>query len=93
MPTAPSGLAATAVSGTQVNLNWADNSTNETGFRLYSSTDGVNWVLMAEVAANTTAFNWYGAVPGTSYHFRVTAYNADGESAVSNTASVTTPLS
>jgi titin len=90
-PAAPSNLAATAVSGTQVNLTWADNSTNETGFRIYQSTDGVNYASFATVGANVTAYSWTGAVPGASYSWRVTAYNAAGESAASNTATVTTP--
>src|SRR5205823_12600476 len=32
-PNAPSNLLANAVSGTQVNLNWSDNSSDETGFK------------------------------------------------------------
>ena len=31
-PAAPSGLSATAVSGSQINLSWADNADNEQGF-------------------------------------------------------------
>jgi fibronectin type 3 domain-containing protein len=90
-PAAPSSLAAAAVSGTQVNLSWVDNSTNEDGFKLYSSTDGVNWSWFATAGANTTAYTWWGASPGTTYYFRVAATNAAGDSDPSNTVSVTTP--
>src|SRR5206468_2027350 len=78
-------------SGTQVSLSWADNSTNEDGFRVYKSTDGTNWALLATAGANVTTYNWTGAAQGTAYSFRVTATNAAGESAPSNTAAVTTP--
>jgi len=90
-PAAPSNLAAAAVSGTQVNLTWTDNATNESGFRLYQSTDGVNYTLLTTVGAGVTAYNWTGASVATAYSFRVTAYNAAGESAASNTATATTP--
>src|SRR4029077_20270010 len=36
-PNAPTGLAATPVSSQQVNLSWAINSTNETGFAIWDS--------------------------------------------------------
>src|SRR5205807_4773519 len=91
-PAAPSGLAATAAAnGTQVSLSWADNSGNETGFKVYESTDGTNFTLLATAGANATSYSWTGASPGTAYSFRVTASNAVGESAASNTANATTP--
>src|SRR5207244_2675040 len=65
---APSGLTATAAaSGTQVDLTWADNSSNETGFNVYESTDGVNFTLLATAAANATSYSWTAASPGTAY--------------------------
>src|SRR5207245_225331 len=81
-PAAPSNLVATAAAnGTQVNLTWSDNSTNETGFNVYQSTDGVNYVLLTRVGAGSTAYSWTGASPGTNYSFQVTAVNTAGESA------------
>src|SRR5207249_809775 len=89
-PAAPTNLvAAAAANGTQVNLTWTDNSTNETGFKVYKSTDGVNFALLATAGANATSYSWTGAAQGGTYSFRVTAYNAAGESAVSNTATAT----
>jgi fibronectin type 3 domain-containing protein len=91
LPVAPSNLAATAVSGSRIDLTWADNSTNEDGFKLYRSTDGINWVWFATAGANATAYTWTGASPASTYYFRVTAYNAMGDSDPSNTASLVTP--
>src|SRR5204862_3943051 len=85
-PAAPGNLAAVAVSGSQVNLTWADNSSTEAGFKLYRSSDGVNWVWFATAGANATAYTWWGGSPGSTYSFRVTAYNAIGESAPFSTA-------
>jgi titin len=55
LPAAPSSLAATAVSSSQVNLSWIDNSSNESGFYLERSTDGVTFVQIAVVGANAPA--------------------------------------
>src|SRR5439155_13588837 len=92
VPAAPGNLTATAAaSGRQIDLTWADNSTNESGFNVYLSTDGLTYSVLTTAAANATGFSWTGASPGASYSFRVTAFNANGESAPSNAASVTTP--
>src|SRR5207237_860817 len=92
VPAAPGNLTATAAaSGRQIDLTWADNSTNETGFNVYLSTDGLTYSVLTTAAANATGFSWTGASPGASYAFRVTAFNSAGESAASNTATVTTP--
>src|SRR5439155_1197421 len=87
-PAAPSNLAATAVSSSRIDLAWADNSSNEDGFKLYRSADGVNWVWFASAGANVTAYTWWGAAPNTTYYFRVAASSAGGDSAYSNTATV-----
>ncbi|MDF7818569.1 fibronectin type III domain-containing protein, partial [Runella sp. MFBS21] len=43
IPKAATGLTATAVSSSQIDLKWTDNSDNETGFDLERSTDGSNF--------------------------------------------------
>jgi hypothetical protein len=90
-PNAPSGLTATAVSTSQINLTWADNASNEDGFKIERSTDGVNFTQIATVAANATSYSNIGLTASTLYYYRVFAYNANGNSASpSNTASATT---
>src|SRR5205807_2093429 len=88
---APSHLVATAVSSSQINLTWTDNSSNEDGFKLYRSTDGVNFTYVKGLAANVTSCSDYDRSPGTTYYYQVLAYNAGGNSPYSNRASVTTP--
>ena len=90
VPAVPSNLVATAVSKTQINLTWVDNSTNETNFRIDRSTNGVSFSTLTWTGANVTSFSDTGRQPGTTYYYRVASYNANGSSATSNTASATT---
>jgi fibronectin type 3 domain-containing protein len=91
VPTAPSGLTATAVSATQVNLAWTDNSNNETGFKvLRSSNGGSSYTLLATTAVNAVSYPDTTAAAGTTYSYEVTATNGAGDSAPSNVATVTT---
>jgi chitodextrinase len=70
-PTAPTGLAATAVSGTQVNLAWnaSTDNTGVTGYYVY-----LNDQPLATTAAR--AFSHTGLTAGTIYNYRVSAYDA-----------------
>lgn len=88
---APSALTATAVSSSQINLVWADNSTDETGFLIERDqrNDGV-FVQIAAVGANIRTYSNAGLSDGSVYNYRVRAYNGRGYSAYSNTATATT---
>jgi len=90
-PAAPSGLAATPVSSVEINLAWADNSANESGFKLYRSADGgATFSRIATLGVNVTSYSDTGRAAATTYHYRVLAYNAEGNSANSNTVSAAT---
>ena len=86
LPAAPSNLTATA-GKKSVTLNWTDNSSNETGFKIERSTDGVNFSQITTTGANVTSYKNVGLTGGTTYYYRVRATNATGDSAYSNTAS------
>ena len=89
VPAAPSSLTANAVSPTQVNLSWTDNSDNEDGFYIYQSTDGTNFTQIDMLAANSTSYSNIGLSSLTAYFYYVCAYNNSGD-ACSNTASAIT---
>ena len=89
-PAAPSNLTATAVSSSRVNLTWTDNSTNESGFKLERSTDGVNFSQIAIFVANTISFANSSLNASTTYYYRVRAYDGTNNSDYSNAASTTT---
>jgi hypothetical protein len=89
-PAAPSGLTATAVSSSQIDLSWADNSSDEDSFRIYRSTDNINFFWYLTAGANATTFSDTGKTAATTYYYRVKAHNPGGESPPSNTANATT---
>jgi hypothetical protein len=88
-PAAPSGLTVTVTSANSLQLNWNDNSSGESGFLIYRSTDGSTWSLWTSVSANATSKTNSGLTTGQTYHYRVQAYNSFGNSAFSNPASAT----
>jgi pectate lyase len=90
VPAAPSNLAATAASTSQINLSWNDNSSNETGFRIERAVGGGTFSQIATVGANVRTFSNTGLSAGTTYSYRVRAYNSSGNSSYTNTASATT---
>lgn len=91
-PAAPTNLAATATSGTQVQLTWTDNATNETGFQIERSTGGTTFAQVATVGMGVTSYLDPGLNTGAQYFYRIRAANAGGTSGYSNVAPVTTPV-
>ena len=88
---APSGLMATAVSSSGVDLNWRDNSDNETGFSVQRRQgDSDDWVQVGTTATSTVTFSDEGLLADTLYHYRVQAFNDTESSDFSNQAAVTT---
>jgi titin len=88
---APSGLSATPVSSSRIDLAWTDNATNELGYKVDRSADGVTFSQIAQLAANVTTYANVSLPAATTYHYRVRAYDGANVSAYSSTASATTP--
>lgn len=89
-PAAPSSLTATAVSTSQINLAWQDNSSDETGFVLERKTGSGSFSVIATLAANTTTYSNTGLTKNTSYTYQVKAVKDSVSSAYSNTATAKT---
>jgi hypothetical protein len=89
-PAAPTNLAATALSATQVALAWSDNSGDESGFRVEVRAEGGGYALAGVVGANATSAVVGGLEAATPYTFRVAAFHAEGTSPYSNLANATT---
>ncbi|MBI2589644.1 fibronectin type III domain-containing protein [Candidatus Berkelbacteria bacterium] len=86
-PAAPSGLSATGVSTSQINLAWTDNANNETAFQVQRSPAGQNNFAQVggNLPANTVIFQDVGLPADTAFDYRVRAINGVGNSAFSNT--------
>ncbi|MCC5021831.1 MAG: hypothetical protein J6386_03080 [Candidatus Synoicihabitans palmerolidicus] len=91
-PTAPSSLTGTTVSATRIDLAWADNSSDETGFAIQRTlTSGGTYAEIATGGTDVTSYSdTTGLSASTSYTYRVLAYSASGSSAASNEATVAT---
>src|SRR5438552_6852928 len=93
IPTAPSGLTATATSSSTIDLGWVDNATNEIGQRIERSVgSNANYVYLTNVGVGITAFTDSQLVDGTKYYYRVRAFNTGGFSTYSNEQSAITTL-
>ncbi|HHT9121167.1 MAG TPA: fibronectin type III domain-containing protein [Candidatus Hypogeohydataceae bacterium YC41] len=102
VPFAPTGLAATAISPSQIDLSWTDRSDNEKDFEVHRkpgpcSATG-SWTRIAIKGTDTTSHSNTGLTPGTTYSYRVRAYYrspaapyANAYSLWSNCAEATTP--
>lgn len=86
----PSSLVAATQSISQINLSWIDNATNETGFRVDRSLDGVIWTTIATLGANSTSLSALDLTAGTNYAFRVSAFNVTSVSDFSNVVTTAT---
>jgi hypothetical protein len=93
-PSAPTGLSATVVSSSQVNLSWTG-STGATSYNVKrSTTSGGPYVIVANIPAslNQTNYNDVSVTDGTTYYYVVTAVNDGGQSVNSSQVSAATPV-
>lgn len=72
-PNDPTNISTSNITATSVTLNWTDAS-NETGYALYRSTDGVNYSWVTNLAANTTITTQAGLTANTTYYWRLYSY-------------------
>ncbi|HWP95945.1 MAG TPA: stalk domain-containing protein [Syntrophomonadaceae bacterium] len=86
---APSDLTV-SVSGSEMSLNWKDNSSNESGFEIERTVEGGSYSKLASVGAGITTYKDSGLASGTRYYYRVRAYNNTSFSAYTNEASAAT---
>lgn len=93
-PAAPTSLSATAISSSQINLAWTDNSTLESDFHIErcSGAGCTGFVEIATVGASTTSYPNTGLAASTLYRYRVRAHEHTDNlfSSYSNIAEATT---
>lgn len=86
LPSPPTRLTLTVVSNNQVDLSWKDNSDNESSFEIERKSENERFFTpIAASGKNVTRFSDTNLRPNTVYTYRVSAYNAAGNSERSNT--------
>jgi hypothetical protein len=76
----------------QLQLNWVDNSSDESGFNIERKTGTTGtYAQIASVGANVTSYTDSSLTSSTTYCYRVNAFNNAGTSLYSPEACATTP--
>ncbi len=93
-PGVPTGLTATPVSPTQVNLSWTAPSNNGgsaiSGYKIEAkSGSGSYSVLVSNTASTSTTYSHTGLTTGTVYTYKVSAINSVGTGSASSEVSAT----
>lgn len=86
-PTAPSSFALSVYSDTTAIFTWSDDSTDETGFKIYDSEDNLIATFAEADIETGTVTDLTG---GTTYSFYLVAYNDAGNSDPTETVTFTT---
>jgi len=91
VPSAPTGLSASALSSRRIQLRWTNNSSTQTEISIERcNAPCTNFGEIARVAGSATSFIDSGLASRTSYSYRIRSYNSAGSSAYSNTVTVKT---
>jgi parallel beta-helix repeat protein len=85
---APGAVAVRTTGSASLVVTWADQSTNETGFVVERSSDGVNFAPVTTVGAGVTTYaDSTGLSADTEYSYRIKAVNGASGSAYSEAGS------
>ena len=74
---APTGLALTVQDRTDIKLDWTDNATNEDGYKIERSLNGVDFTVIDTVVADTETYTDADLDEDTQYYYRVRAYKGE----------------
>jgi M6 family metalloprotease-like protein len=91
--TAPTNLTGSAVSSSEIALNW-DDASGETGYTVeYRENGTADWlVAISDLAANSIDYVVTGLAPSTAYDFQVCAFDDSSQSMCETTYSPITTL-
>ncbi|MEQ1859583.1 MAG: DNRLRE domain-containing protein [Chthoniobacteraceae bacterium] len=90
VPGAPGDFALTQPSPTRIALTWTA-GTSAAGYRIERRAENGTFSQIVDLPAATLAFNDDGVAQDTGYEYRIYAFNASGNSALSSVLRVTTP--
>jgi sugar lactone lactonase YvrE len=89
-PLPPTGLTATAMSSSQVNLSWTLTGSGQTAVAVWRKTGSGSFARIAVLSPQSTSFSDTGLSSGTSYTYEVRTVNDYYASGWSNQASAST---
>ncbi|KAA3438799.1 T9SS type B sorting domain-containing protein [Rufibacter hautae] len=89
-PAVPGDVRISNATESTLTLNWNDVATNETGYEIWRSTDGVAYSRLNSVEAGATSYTDTNLGVLATYQYRVKAMGASGNSIFSSTVSGTT---
>ncbi len=97
-PAAPTGLSALPFTADWINLTWTDNSNNEDGFEVercqgtaaFCAANSGAWAQIAQTGSNIDYYGDTGLPAGTTFSYRVRAFNVTASSGYSNVSTATT---
>ncbi len=93
LPLAPTNLSLSVLSQTSIRLNFTDNATNETGYRILRTTQkGTAASKTVQLPVNSSTYTDTGLSKNTTYCYCVTCFNAQGSSDPPLCACAKTPL-
>ena len=96
-PSAPTGLVATPVSPTQINLSWnapsSSGGSSITGYKIEVRSGTGSYAILTSTQNSTTKYSHTGLTTGTNYSYKVSAINSVGVGPSSNEASATLTIS
>lgn len=87
---APGSLSVVTVSDSELDISWADNSDNESGFIIERKQEGGSFTEIADLDAGIQSFRDDQLSANSTFYYRVKAYGLSGESSWSNIASAST---
>ncbi|MBK1718567.1 carboxypeptidase regulatory-like domain-containing protein [Thiocystis violacea] len=79
-PQAATDIRVDSANETSITVSWTDNSSDETGFKIYQ--DGQELTPSPKVSANGTTYTFSGLTCATEYRLGVRATNALGDSSI-----------
>lgn len=90
---APSNVAATAVSSTQINLAWQKPASSITGYYVECKIGSGTYSQIGTIPATAMSASHTYLTPGTLYTYRIRSYSGQSVSGYSNETSATTAAS
>jgi titin len=87
---APQHLLALGTGANEITLAWTAGSSNELGYLIERSSDGINFAAQLSAAVDARSAVDSGLLANVTYYYRVRATNTVGSSEYSDIASATT---